>query len=313
MDTRRRKYESTPPYPSCYSMFTSVANLTSGPLQYLWHTRQWSNIQHNVSLFARDIAGNEITSKIDVITANDLQGPDIVSVTLSPEVPIYNQDVTVTASIIDSSDLVSITLHYQIGSGDWTNVSMTESSTSVYTGVIPGQPWGTEMVYTVSAIDSFGQEYQYAEIPYTTFDPDPPSISVSGPPISESLSGRVSFTVFGVDSGSGVALVEVLVNGISIGFTHTDKLAFDWDTTTVENGNYTLRFQVTDNQGNVAYSELEYEVNNGISPLLNDIMSSYGFFIGAGTVIGVLVIGKILLNRRSAANPKRGTKHKAKK
>ena len=74
-----------------------------------------------------------------------------------------------------------------------------------------------------------------------------------------------------------------------------------------------------DNAGNIAAFTIEYEVRNpvGFEPIIesmNDFMSSYGFFVGAGSMVVVLGVGKLLLNRRAAGKAvKKGAKSKKNK
>jgi hypothetical protein len=281
-----------------------AANLTSGPYQYVWDTREMLNEEHNVTLAARDTAGNEVSEEITVTTNNDLSGPEIASVILFPDDPVYSRETVVTAVVIESTGLKNVSLHYSVDGGDWIVMTMEQIPNSLrFTATIPEQAFGIEVSYYVEAFDDFGQGTETQEESFYVGDPDVPTISVSGPPIEEVLSGVVNFTIFGGDEGSGLASIEVFVDGVSVGFSTDSPYIFAWDTITVEDGEHTVRFEVRDEADNVVYSELSYIVNNpaglqGLSDALSDIMASYGFFIGAATVIVIFLVAKLIGRRR---------------
>ncbi|TFG07965.1 hypothetical protein EU538_07985 [Candidatus Thorarchaeota archaeon] len=262
------------------------------------------NEEHNVTLAARDTAGNEVSEEITVTTNNDLSGPEIASVTLFPDDPVYSRETVVTAVVIESTGLKNVSLHYSVDGGDWIVMTMEQIPNSLrFTATIPEQAFGIEVSYYVEAFDDFGQGTETQEESFYVGDPDVPTISVSGPPIEEVLSGVVNFTIFGGDEGSGLASIEVFVDGVSVGFSTDSPHIFAWDTITVEDGEHTVRFEVRDEADNVVYSELSYIVNNpvgleGLSGALSDIMASYGFFIGAATVIVIFLVAKLIARRR---------------
>ncbi|TFF93601.1 hypothetical protein EU546_06015 [Candidatus Thorarchaeota archaeon] len=281
-----------------------AANLTSGPYQYAWNTREMLNEEHSVTLAARDVAGNQVSEEITVTTSNDLSGPEIASVTLFPDDPIYSHETVVTAVVIESTGLKNVSLHYSVDGGAWTVLTMEQIPDSLrYSATIPEQAFGSEVSYYVEASDDFEQVTATSEESFYVGDPDVPTISVSSPPIDDVLSGVVNFTIFGYDEGSGVASIEVFVDGASVGFSSDTTYVFAWDTSTVEDGEHTVRFEVRDEADNVAYSELSYIVDNpvgfeGLPGALSGIMTSYGFFIGAATVIVVFLVAKLIARRR---------------
>ena len=73
----------------------------------------------------------------------DTTGPFILSLTYSPEQPCPNEDILITAKLIDESEISSVILQVKLsGETDWTNYSMNEishegnNSTYSYTIVI---------------------------------------------------------------------------------------------------------------------------------------------------------------------------------
>ena len=61
----------------------------------------------------------------------------------------------VTANAWDDSALASVTLYYMVG-GDSEHVEMESAGNSLFTGLIPGQPLGSEVRFYVEAVDSSG-------------------------------------------------------------------------------------------------------------------------------------------------------------
>ncbi len=283
-----------------------IVNYTSSPYQYEWDTRTEDNGLHALRIHSKDVGGNEVNVEIEVETLNDFEGPAISGVHANPESPVFDQATVVTAVIVDDSALLNVTLFYDVGSG-WVSVPM-EASGIVYSAVIPELPWNTDVTYYIVAYDSFEQRSPYMDaLDYVVGDPYAPSISVSGPPVTESLVGLVQFSVFGEDEGSGVASVQVFVDGVSVDTDSSVPYSYSWDTTAITNGNYTLRFEVRDGAGNIAYSEFEYAVANPvgldiISSTLDSMLRDYGFILGASTVIIAYVALKLLLRRRAAAS-----------
>ena len=81
-----------------------------------------------------------------------------------------------------------------------------------------------------------------------------PSVAVTGP--TGTVSGTVSITANSSDPapGSGVASVQLLVDGSAIGTDSSAPYAASWNTGTVANGTHTLTARATDGAGNTATS-----------------------------------------------------------
>jgi len=82
--------------------------------------------------------------------------PLIAAVTQDPVSPIPTDDVTVSATIIDNSSVVSASLEYVVDSGTEMVVVMTAGEDDLYTGVIPAQVANAIVSYTISATDDLG-------------------------------------------------------------------------------------------------------------------------------------------------------------
>jgi hypothetical protein len=77
-----------------------------------------------------------------------------------------------------------------------------------------------------------------------------PTVAVTSPAAGASVTGLVTITATATDSGSGVASVGFLVDGVLIGTDTTTPFTFVWDTGTAIPGGHTLSARATDIAGN---------------------------------------------------------------
>ena len=71
-------------------------------------------------------------------------------------------------------------------------------------------------------------------------DTTSPSVTITFPQNNTTVSEMVSITCISSDN-EGVKEVELWLNGESTGITdNTEPYSFDWNTTLVDNGNYTI-------------------------------------------------------------------------
>lgn len=98
--------------------------------------------------------------QIGPITSGDItiltNPPLITDVSRAPGVPTANDNVVVTAKIIDLNGTVTqARLHYRVGNGPWQLGNMTTADT-IYSRTIPKQPDGTMVQYFIRASDNDG-------------------------------------------------------------------------------------------------------------------------------------------------------------
>lgn len=120
------------------------------------------------------------TSISSLITVNVVQasGAAIGAPTTNPEVPIADQEFNVTVSVTSSEAITYVRLQYSTNNGtDWTNVTMTEISTGIYNGIIPGLPHNQPVLWRIVAADATGVEtvgptlsYIVGQIPVVPID-----------------------------------------------------------------------------------------------------------------------------------------------
>jgi hypothetical protein len=280
---------------------------SSYPYEYNWNTRTVANGTHTITAIIFDNAGNSATSEVIINTQNDFAVPFISEVFLLPVTPQHNQKTDVIVAIGDISGIQNVTLNYKIGSGIWNEQVMT-SSGSMYNGSIPAAPYSTLVSYYVVAFDENDQfssaGSELSPLIYNVGDDILPTLTVDGPPTAEILKGEVVFQIEGVDYESGIASVQVLIDGEQ-DFSQTSlPQEFIWETTDYDNGERVIVFQVTDVAGNSKEISLVYTIDNpdGFieeSRATVDLMvESYGVFIGAGGVVIIYLVAKLMLWRR---------------
>jgi parallel beta-helix repeat protein len=133
---------------------------------------------HSLVVYSNDTVGN-MGSSVNVLFTVDTTPPNIIEVTQAPGVIVTFEDtVAVNATVADDVGIVeNVTLTYSCvnSSSVWNGtVEMTNPEGSVWSGVIPAFPYGTNVTYTVEAVDSAGNtvnseemgfEFQYQVVP----------------------------------------------------------------------------------------------------------------------------------------------------
>jgi Leucine-rich repeat (LRR) protein len=97
-------------------------------------------------------------------------------------------------------------------------------------------------------------------------DTTPPTVTVTFPQNNSSVFEIVSITCISSDN-EGVEKVELWVNGVTTGLTdNSEPYSFDWNTTTLEDGNYTIIIRSYDTSENTTDSEpVVLTIDNSLS------------------------------------------------
>jgi hypothetical protein len=209
--------------------------------------------------------------------------------------------------VTDATGVKNATLYYKLASGLWQTMNM-ESSGALYSAVIPGADYAKMISFYIVAYDVYGQSRSYgsAQSPdgYVVGDSVDPSIAVTGPPSQSKLIGVVRFNITASDSGSGIDNLTVLVDGVRVDVSTITPWSFDWNTFSVTNAQHTVEFRAFDKAGNMASVVIVYQVENpqGIDAVgyaLQGFMSQYGFFVGVGAVVLLLLVARLFVRRRA--------------
>jgi Leucine-rich repeat (LRR) protein len=86
-------------------------------------------------------------------------------------------------------------------------------------------------------------------------DTTPPTVTITSPQDGSTVSGSITITCISTDN-EGVEKVELWVNGVTTGVTDdTEPYSLEWNTTLVDNGDYTITIRSYDLSGNTTDSE----------------------------------------------------------
>ena len=104
------------------------------------------------------------------ITVNVVQagpGASIGAPSTIPEVPLANEEFNVTVEVTSTDTITYVILQYSLDNGTaWQNVTMSELSTDIYNGIIPGQLNNQLVLWRIVAADSSGVERVGATLSY---------------------------------------------------------------------------------------------------------------------------------------------------
>ncbi len=104
------------------------------------------------------------------VTVNVVQagpGASIGAPSTDPEVPLANEEFNVTVEVTSTDTITYVILQYSLDNGtDWQNVTMSELSTDIYNGIIPGQLNNQLVLWRIVAADSSGVERVGATLSY---------------------------------------------------------------------------------------------------------------------------------------------------
>ncbi|MGQ4891331.1 MAG: right-handed parallel beta-helix repeat-containing protein [Candidatus Njordarchaeia archaeon] len=167
---------------------------TSNNLWWATIPGQSSGAQVDYYIMAFDNAENMAISQIYSYTVGDEVNPVIDIPQLSPSEPIEGENVQVCVSVSDDySGVKNVTLYYSVNDGPWQAVLMSYNSTSgLWSGIIPGQTVGSQVKYYIVAYDNAGnravsQTYEYTVKDATAPTIDTPSITPVHPGTNESV------------------------------------------------------------------------------------------------------------------------------
>ncbi|MGV9103354.1 MAG: Ig-like domain-containing protein, partial [Candidatus Thorarchaeota archaeon] len=290
-----------------------IYNETSAPFEFTWDSRMTSNGTKDIGSFAYDTAGNIATDNITIDIQNDVAPPLLYGLQVNPTAPEDGEKVTVSLVCSDVSGVENATLYYAVedttafsGAQSWTVVNMSPVG-MLYSGSIPAQEYGKTVLYYVVAYDTFGQEASIgsdtAPLSYDVADTQDPTMNVYAPSSSQPVRGIVAFNITANDAASGISEIQFYVDGSLVDDSSGDAASFEWDTTTLENGDYTVTFVAIDGAGNEVSSSIEYEVINpdafgAFGESLYNIMAWFGLFIGLAGGIALVLVVQALLKKR---------------
>lgn len=221
---------------------------TTSPYSFIWNTRQVPNGSHTLTLKAYDATGNVGTATRTVVTDNDLIAPSVTLTSPSGGVTLTGT-VTFTATASDDHAVTKVAFFVgtaQVGSDTTAPYSYSINTRAYSNGA---------KVISAQAYDAAGNVGSSNSV-NVTFDNDltAPTTTLTSPTNGSSISGIVTLTATASDDRGTINRVEFYVNGNKIGTSTTAPYAWNWDTTKVVTGSYTLKTYAYDAAGNSGVS-----------------------------------------------------------
>jgi hypothetical protein len=207
---------------------------TNAPYSIQWDTRTATNASHTLSAVGRDGLGTRWTSDAVTITVFNDKTPPAVKI-LSPNAgATLTGTSTVTADASDNVGVVGVQFRVDgaaLGAEDttapyavsWDTIAASSGSHSL----------------TAVARDAAGNT-AISQAVAVTVDNAPPSVSITAPLGGTTVSGLITLSADASDN-VGVAGVRFFAGGVQVGAEDTTApYSATWDTTTVDDGQYTL-------------------------------------------------------------------------
>ncbi|TFH00406.1 MAG: hypothetical protein E4H14_19680 [Candidatus Thorarchaeota archaeon] len=224
-------------------------------------------------------AGMRTSLLIDDFNYKDGVPPSIDSVTPPSSVMYYDTGYVRTVASDVRPGVARVVVNYTTDSwSTWHTTTGSYSTVNDWFNVfIPMQAYGTTVEFYVIAIDGGGLETiddnGGSFYSYTVGDDVIPSVSFTTPSFFEEIEGQVSIVIEAVDSGSGVAFVELYIDsGVSMPLVMNDTVApyeYTWNTDVEDLGTYTLYANVVDNAGLSNGAIVNVTVVDTLAPELN--------------------------------------------
>jgi hypothetical protein len=195
--------------------------------------------------------------------SNVVSIPELTPPTVSIGTPANNATASGTVSVTASaSDIVGVTkVEFYLNGG---LVSTDTSTPYLYSWNTSSLAAGT-YTWMAKAYDAAGNVGQSSNVSVTVVkDTTPPTVSLTAPSSNATVSGTAAITASASDN-VGVSKVEFYENGVLLSATNVSPYSYNWNTTSVANGAYSLSAKAYDAAGNVGLStNVSVTVNNAV-------------------------------------------------
>ena len=225
-----------------------VATDTATPYVYSWNTSAVAAGSYTLMAKAYDAAGNiGQSSTVAVTVVNDTTAP-VVSLTAPGNNSKVNGTVTITASASDNVGVSNVEFYLNgalLFASNVTPYAYNWNTSSVANGIY---------TLTAKAYDNAGNVGQSPTTSVTVLnDITAPTVSIGVRKASSGSSGMLAVTATANDN-VGVSRVDFYVNGSLSSTVITAPYIYNWDSTAVTNGSYTLIAKAYDAAGNLGQS-----------------------------------------------------------
>ena len=123
---------------------------------------------YELAVYAVGSGQNYDRQDITVTVEASGEGPVFTGIGRSAQYPLASQALTVNATVESTVGIDKVILSYSLDNGStWTNRTMTLTA-GVYEANIPGQPYGTTVIYKVIARDTDGIETPSSQFTYVS-------------------------------------------------------------------------------------------------------------------------------------------------
>lgn len=151
------------------------------------------------------------------------------------------------------------------GSGEWAtewNYTLPAGALQAIRGVVR-RGGSFETVCTTGAYDDHDDLVFAVQAPPDT---TAPAVSITSPTANSTVHGTQALGATATDN-TAVSRVDFLVDGVTVGSATTAPYSANWNSTSVANGNHTIRARATDPNGNVGTSaDVSFAVLNDSTP-----------------------------------------------
>ena len=234
------------------------AEMTAAPYQQTWMTATVPNGSHVLTALARDAAGNESSSTVNVTVSNDSAAPT-VALTNPPAGSTVSGTVTVMA--IASDDLEVFGVRFTVDGvplGDEDTVAPYE-----VTWTTTAAANGPHVVAAV-ARDAAGHQTSASATVTVTNDTAPPTITLTNPTDGATLGGVTTLFASASDD-VGVVRVQFKIDGALVGIDTVAPYELLWNTLDAANGAHLITAVALDGASHETTTSAEVAVLNGPS------------------------------------------------
>ena len=173
---------------------------------------------------------------------------DTTAPTVSISSPPNNQSIArgtepqISVSATDNSSVSSVDILV-----DGNKVATIPDSPYEYTWDTSGTSLGNHTIQA-NARDSYGNTASSQTISVNVVDRSDPSVALTAPNNNETVSGNVPISADATDEsgGTGIAKVDFLINNEVVSSDSTRPYSYEWDSTSVNDGNYTVTARAYD-------------------------------------------------------------------
>jgi hypothetical protein len=152
--------------------------------------------------------------------------------------------------------------YYGGSSADWGRAIAVDNNGSVY---LTGETWSSDFIATQWIVPGIDSGLYVLKLDFTVTD-EPPSVTITSPGPGDTIEDTVTIETTASDD-IGVSKVDFYVDNTPIETVTSTPFSIDWDSSTVNNGEHTIRAVATDTSGQTESHAIIVTVNNGITVL----------------------------------------------